>query len=274
MRRRTLLSLPALGSLAWLWAACAPSPEEVPPVPEGASEPQRVTYGSDPSQFAELGLPAGTPRGVAVVVHGGFWRAEYGSEYAQPLVPSLLAAGWATWAVEYRRVGSGPGGGGGVPETLDDLEVAMQRLAEEDIGGPVVAIGHSAGGHLATWLASRRDLPQPLTHVVSQAGVLDLVAAHEAGLGGGAVEALLGRPPRDGDVEVDPVQQVPLEVPVWCVHGTGDDIVPLSQSESYVAAATAAGATAELVEVEGDHFAVVDPGSDAWARTLEILDSI
>ena len=61
---------------------------------------------------------------------------------------------------------------------------------------------------------------------------------------------------------------------VWCVHGTGDTIVPLSQSEAYVDAARAAGATAELVEVEGDHFVVIDPESDAWARTLEILDSI
>ena len=100
-----------------------------------------------------------------------------------------------------------------MPETLDDLVAAMGRLAEEGIEGPLVAVGHSAGGHLATWLASRRDLPQPLTHVVSQAGVLDLLAAHDAGLGGGAVEAFLGRPPRAGDAEVDPVQQVPLEVP-------------------------------------------------------------
>jgi fermentation-respiration switch protein FrsA (DUF1100 family) len=61
---------------------------------------------------------------------------------------------------------------------------------------------------------------------------------------------------------------------VWCVHGTGDGIVPLSQSQAYVEAATSAGGTAELVEVEGDHFVVIDPASDAWARTLEILDSI
>lgn len=274
VHRRTLLTLPALGALAWAWAACAPGPEEVPPVPADATEPRRIDYGTDPSQFAELGLPAGTPRGVAVVVHGGFWRAQYGIEYARPLVPSLLAQGWATWAVEYRRVGAGDGGGGGVPETLDDLEAAMARLAEEGIAGPVVAIGHSAGGHLATWLASRRDLPQPLTHVVSQAGVLDLVAAHEAGLGGGAVADFLGGPPGPDDADVDPVRQVPLEVPVWCVHGTGDDIVPISQSEAYVDAATAAGATAELVTVDGDHFVVVDPASAAWARTLEITDAM
>ena len=266
MRRRTLLTLAGLLPLL----ACAPGPEEVPPVPADATEPRRIAYGDHPSQFVELGLPAGTPRGTVVVVHGGFWKAEYGIEYAQPLVPSLLAAGWATWAVEYRRVG----GGGGVPQTLDDLVAAMGLLAEQGIAGPVVAVGHSAGGHLATWLGSRQDLPQPLTHVISQAGVLDWRAAHDAGLGGGAVEAFLGRPPIDGDTDVDPIQQVPLDVPVWCVHGTGDTIVPLSQSEAYVDAATAAGATAELVEVEGDHFVVIDPASGAWARTLDILESI
>ena len=269
VRRRTLLSLPALVALT----ACAPGPEEVPPVPADSTGPRRIDYGDDPSQWGELSLPTGLPRGVVVVVHGGFWKAEYGIEYAQPLVPSLLAAGWATWAVEYRRVGSSDGGGGGVPETLDDLVAAMGALAEQGIEGPVVAVGHSAGGHLATWLAAQ-DLPQPITHVISQAGVLDLVAAHEAGLGGGAVEAFLGHPPGPADADVDPIRQVPLGVPVWCVHGTDDGIVPISQSEAYVAAATAAGATAELVPVEGDHFVVIDPDSAAWARTLEIIDGI
>lgn len=262
-----------LAPVAAALAACV-GPEEVPPVPEGATGPTRLEYGDDPSQYAELSLPAGPPRGVAVLVHGGFWKAQYGIEYAQPLVPSLLDAGWATWAVEYRRVGSGEGGGGGVPETLDDLVASTALLAEQGIDGPVVGIGHSAGGHLATWLASRRDLATPLTHVVSQAGVLDLVAAHEARLGGGAVESFLGHPPGPEDADVDPVRQVPLDVPVWCVHGCDDSTVPISQSEAYVAAATGAGATAELVPVDGDHFVVIDPTSDAWARTLEIVAGI
>ena len=61
---------------------------------------------------------------------------------------------------------------------------------------------------------------------------------------------------------------------MWCVHGTDDTIVPPTQSQRYVDAALAAGAQAELVEVEGDHFTVVDPASPAWARTLEILDAL
>ncbi len=72
----------------------------------------------------------------------------------------------------------------------------------------------------------------------------------------------------------DPQQQIPLDVPVWCVHGIDDAIVPLGQSEGYVVDAQAAGAQAEIVRVEGDHFVVIDPESRAWTATLEILDSI
>ena len=55
--------------------------------------------------------------------------------------------------------------------------------------------------------------------------------------------------------------------------GRQDDVVPLSQSESYVEAARAAGARAELLVVDGDHFTVVDPGSDVWERTVAVLGS-
>ena len=102
--------------------------------------------------------------------------------------------------------------------------------------------------------------------------MLDLRAADEEGLGGGAVRTFLGDGPIDP--RLDPIQQVPLDVPVWCVHGTDDSNVPISQSEAYVDAAGAAGATAELVEVDGDHFVVIDTESAAWTRTLEILDSL
>ncbi|HRI97012.1 MAG TPA: alpha/beta hydrolase, partial [Nocardioides sp.] len=93
-------------------------------------------------------------------------------------------------------------------------------------------------------------------------------------LGSGAVRAFLGHPAGPADAAVDPRQQLPLAVPVWCVHGTDDDIVPITQSREYVAAAVAAGGRAELVEVSGDHFVVIDPTSEAWARTVQIFDEI
>ncbi len=277
MDRRRFLSLTALTALGPTLTACG---EDAPvPEPDGPGE-GRTTYGDDPSQWGDLYLPTGTPRGVVVVIHGGFWKAQYDAQtYGAPLAVALADAGWAAWNIEYRRVGDGSGGGGGAPATFDDVAAAIDTLADLDVDtSTVVALGHSAGGHLAAWAAGRGSHGWsdrvPVTHVVSQAGVLDLVAADRDDLGSGAAAALLGHAPTSADEKYDPAQQLPLDVPVWCVHGTSDDIVPLSQSVLYVEAATAAGATAELVEVDGDHFVVIDPSSQAWTRTLEVLDTI
>ena len=258
MHRRRFLLLATLSGAA---AGCAQDP---PPVQRRmSSEAEVVPYGDHPDQFGELTLPDGDPRGLVVVVHGGFWKPQYGIEYARPLVPGLVEDGWATWAVEYRRSGA--------RTTLPDVRAAIDHVAELPVDvDTVVGLGHSAGGHLVTWAAARGGL----THVVSQAGVLDLVAAYDAGLGGGAVESFLGHPPGPADRDTDPVRMVPLDVPVWCVHGGDDDVVPIGQSRSYVDAATQAGATAELVEVDGDHFAVIDPATGAWSAQLELLRTL
>ncbi len=261
VHRRGFLVVALGAAAAGPLAGCAADP---PVVQRRVSkQAEVVAYGDHPAQFGELTRPAGNPRGVVVVVHGGFWKPEYGIEYARPLVPSLVEDGWAVWAVEYRR-------GTGAADTLADVRSAIDTVADLPVAADtVVGLGHSAGGHLVTWAASGGGL----THVVSQAGVLDLRAAHDADLGAGAVEAFLGHPPGPDDADVDPVQLVPLDVPVWCVHGRDDAVVPLTQSQSYVDAARAAGATAELVEVEGDHFAVADPDAPAWARQRELLAS-
>src|SRR5690348_11516945 len=98
----------------------------------------------------------------------------------------LAAAGWTTWNLEYRRLGDG----GGYPETLADVAAGIDALAAIDglDRGRVVAIGHSAGGHLAAWAATRPDPVVRLTGVVAQAGVLDLALGHELRLSDGVVE--------------------------------------------------------------------------------------
>jgi acetyl esterase/lipase len=267
LRRRTFLGIPgALGLLV----ACGEEPVN--------RSDRTIRYGDDPSQFAEIYYPEGVSRGVVVVIHGGFWRAAYDASLGRPLAHSLAAEGWTAWNLEYRRVGNG----GGSPQTLDDVAAGIDALA--DVDGldttRVITLGHSAGGHLATWAASRGRFErwQPervrVTGVVSQAGVLDLRAAYELGLGGGAVEAFLGHPPGPEDDSVEPLRQVPLDVPVRCVHGRDDATVPISQSESYVEAATAAGGDAVLVDVAGDHFVVIDTTSPVWDRQLEILAAL
>ena len=143
-------------------------------------------YGSDPSQLGELFLPAGArPFAVVVVVHGGYWKAQYDRSLMTDLCLDLAAHGLAAWNLEYRRVGSG----GGWPATLLDVAAGVDLLA--DLEAPldlsrVVAVGHSAGGQLALWAASRPTLPADapgadprvvIGAVVSQAGLLDLTLA-------------------------------------------------------------------------------------------------
>ena len=72
----------------------------------------------------------------------------------------------------------------------------------------------------------------------------------------------------------DPVERLPLGVPIRCVHGVDDTTVPLSQSRTYVDRARAAGDDAELVQVPGDHFALIDPSTPAWRRTVEVLAAL
>lgn len=255
----------------------------------GSGDPERlpeedgvetIRYGADAAQFAELTRPEGTSKGVVVVIHGGFWLSQYDLSLGRPLATSLAAEGWTAYNIEYRRVGNG----GGWPQTFDDTAAAIDALAgvERLDTSRVVTLGHSAGGHLAVWAAGRPQLSGspwadpavPVTAAISQAGVLDLASATADNLGGGAVQRFMGGTVDDRYRQADPTAVIPLAVPVHCVHGTSDGTVPLSQSVDYVERAIAAGAPAQLTEVDGDHFAVIDPNSPAWARTVEILDSL
>lgn len=241
---------------------------------------ETVHYGADVSQYGELTRPRGHSKGVVVVIHGGFWRSAYDLSLGRPLAASLAVQGRTAYNLEYRRVGNG----GGWPHTFDDIAAGIDALAGiDDLDtSAVVTLGHSAGGHLAVWAAGRSKLTGsdradpavPVTAAIPQAGVLDLRAARTAGLGAGAAEEFMGDADPDTYASADPAAQIPLNVPVRCVHGRADSTVPIGQSIAYVQKARAAGADAELLAVDGDHFVVIDPASKAWAQTLQILEHI
>ena len=216
------------------------------------SPPETHAYGPDVSQFCELFRPAGEPAGVAIVLHGGFWRARYDRTLMHPLCADLAARGWAAWNVEYRRLGAG----GGVPATLDDVVAAAEALP---LAAPRrVAIGHSAGGHLAAYLASRVRLDG----VVSQAGVLDLALGAQLGLSDGVVDEFLGGAPL---ADASPIERLPLRARTLLTHGGRDDIVPPVISERYAEAARAAGDDVALVlEPDEDHDGHLDPANPLW----------
>ena len=233
-------------------------------------------YGSSPSEVCELFVPSGAgPHPVAVVVHGGYWRAQYDRSLMEGLCLDLAAHGLAAWNVEYRRVG----GGGGWPETFLDVAAGVDAL--DDVDAPldlsrVVAVGHSAGGHLALWTAGRETLPseapgaEPRVRIraaVSQAGVLDLTLAAGLMPSSTPTRALLGDPTQHFEryVLASPRERLPLGIPQLVLHGDRDNTVSMRIATSYATAARNAGDPCELrVLSRTGHFEHIDAGSDAW----------
>lgn len=246
-------------------------------------QPVSYRYGPDQAQYGELWLPDGPAAGTVVIVHGGFWRARYDLSYGRPLAADLVARGYAAWNLEYRRSFAG----GGWPATFHDMAAGIDLLAELPVDSShVVAVGHSAGGHLAVWAAGRAKLPPgapgaaprvTLRGAVSQAGVLALADAALDGVGGTAVTDLMGGGPAGLPAAyrlADPMAAVPVAATVLCLHSRADDEVPFRYSERYVAAAVRAGGAASLHETHGDHYTLIDPGAPDWAVVAGALPGL
>ena len=149
----------------------------------------RIQYGPDKLQHADLRLPSGTgPFPVAVVIHGGCWSGLHRYQHVERVAQSLTKKGWASWNMSHRQAVDP---GGGWPGTFLDIAAGIDSLRSEEAEysldlSTVVTIGHSAGGHLALWAATRTRipvesdlyLPNPvsISGTVSLAGIADLEA--------------------------------------------------------------------------------------------------
>ncbi len=232
-------------------------------------------YGPHRQNRADLYVPrdGAGPHPVAILIHGGYWRATYGKVVMKPLAADLVRRGFATWNIEYRRIGRKQGGG--YPMTFDDVASAIDTLASLDDPrldlSEVTLIGHSAGGHLALWAVSREDSAVEFVRVVAQAPITNLRATR------GAWELMGGRPEElpERYASCDPVQLVPLGVPTLLVHGPDDMTIPVERTREYLTAARAAGDEVEMLEpVPGGHRSHIDPRSRAWRATAERLKPV
>ncbi|GLY78796.1 alpha/beta hydrolase family protein [Actinoallomurus iriomotensis] len=227
-----------------------------------------LRYGPHPDHVIDVRLPAASPGPLVVVLHGGFWRSAYDRTHTGPMASALASGGWVVAIPEYRRTGQE---GGGWPGTFEDVAAALDAvpsLLEPYTAAPPVVLGHSAGGHLALWAATRPAAR--MRAVVSLAGCADLGMCSDLHLDDGATDLLLGGSPAevpDRYAAADPVRLPVPSAPVRLLHGTSDDRVPIEVSRSY-----AARRDAPLRELPGvGHFALIDPLSGAWPAVLESL---
>ena len=243
-------------------------------------------YGKGPLQQGEWFLPAhGDRLPVVVLVHGGFWQPGYDRHLEDDVAAALAKDGFAVWNIDYEPASW--------PDTFVDAAAGLDHVALRgdatrlDVQRLAV-VGHSAGGHLALWLASRGVLPRdapggaPAVRVkvaVGQAPVADLVAAANEGVGGTAVlDIMSGDPEAEPDHYAVGSPQALLPVPdvrFTLVHGDADDKVPLRQSTAYAEAARALGMQVELrVLQDVGHFEHLDPDSAAVAAMRTALDDL
>lgn len=253
--------------------------------PHASPTVRTYRYGPEEGQEADLYLPREARPPVACLFHGGFWKMPYGRDQLEAIARDLAGHGMAVWNVGYRRVGAP---GGGWPGTLDDAAAAVEHLAVlADTGiaidlARVIVAGHSAGGHLALWVAAGRDAEgraramrvRPIG-AVSMAGIADLARAHALRAGGDAVERLMGGTPLDHPARyaaASPAELLPLGTKQLVLHGAKDEDVPAGLSRAYAAAARAAGDAIDYVEFpEAEHMDFVDPASLAHATVRDWL---
>lgn len=263
-----------------------------------SSNKLEIKYGDRSKHFGELRIPeeGEGPYPVAVVIHGGFYWPDWTLDSTDSLAEGLTKLGIATWNIEYRGVGYD---GGGWPGTFTDIAKAIDYLPELEKEYPldldnVIGVGHSAGGHLATWHSARHRLPKdselsisgepfPLKGIINLAGVMDLALMEEVHNlrnpeQSPVADLMEGRPDEKKEryAHGSPAELLPIGVPQVNIHGALDVSVPIGISQSYSADAKKAGDEVEMVEIPwSEHYKLVTPGSDAWPivkeKTLKML---
>jgi acetyl esterase/lipase len=247
-----------------------------------------IPYGENPSQFGQLRLPEEHgPHPVVIVIHGGCWLSAYDLQHISPLASAITDLGFATWSLEYRRVGDS---GGAWPGTFldiaDGVDQVRELAADHDLDlDRVIVIGHSAGGHLALWTAARNNLPKdsplfrtaplPIRGVVSLAGVGDLSRLEFQQGCGDAVLKLMGGTQEEVPLRYahgSPIELLPIHVPQILIQGALDPIISPQGAHAYHDAAQKKGDTCRLILLEdAGHFEVVIPTSSAWNEIRDAL---
>lgn len=253
----------------------------------------RIAYGTDPLQFVDLWRPGGKPPyPVVLMVHGGCWQTDVAEASIMNYIANdLRTRGIAVWNIEYRGVDRP---GGGYPGTFLDVAAAADALRTM---GPrlglktdrIVAIGHSAGGHLALWLAARKRIarsstlytanPLQIRTTISIGGLPDLEAAQSPPgdtCDAAPVRQLLGSPgPGRPNVyrDTSPAAMMPFSTQQILVNSSQDRIAPPAFAERYEAKARSRNVTISRITIPDEgHVELIAPETASWAAEVGAIE--
>jgi len=250
-----------------------------PEPPHGVEVYRDLVYRVSGNRKIRLDLygPQGTApaggRPVIVAIHGGGWRG--GSKLdMQGMAVRFAQRGYVIAAVDYRL--SRPSYSSW-PDNLSDVREAVRWLRRhaKDYGidpDRVVALGSSAGGHLAALLGTTTESPvnhetysgtKAETKVSSRVqAVVDLYGPSDlemlyrhSPLGSIPVVLMMGATPDTAPRRyrsASPVSHVTSEAPpMLLIHGRQDTLVPPEQSESLAQKLQASGVAHRLLVIDG-----------------------
>lgn len=251
---------------------------------------REIRYGPAAEQVVDVWLPSGAgPHPVVVMVHGGCWQTEIADRTIMNwIADDLRRRGIAVWNIDYRGVDRP---GGGYPGTFADVAKAADSLRDHAAAlnldtTRIVTVGHSAGGHLALWLAARHRLPSgspfaanplPVAMAISLGGLQDLeLAARPPGSGCGT--AIVGRLV-DAANRADPYADtsvprlLPLGVRQILINGREDRIIPTHYAEDYRTRARTSGEAVDVRMLDATgHVELIVPDTQAWAQAVVAIE--
>jgi acetyl esterase/lipase len=252
-----------------------------------------IRYGEHERQVVDLYLPKGAgPHPVVVMIHGGCWSAPWDRTLMNHVSDDLRKRGIAVWNIDYRVIEKG---GSGYPHVFDDSWAAIHALTVQGRAhgldpDRVVAVGHSAGGHLALWYGARRARWQPPANVrmipppefrsvVSLGGLPDLELAEQppgSGCGTEVIGQLVGRgqPGRaDPFADTSVPRMGALGLPQVLINGLNDRIIPNSFPEDYARKMRAKGDDVRVRMIpDTGHIELIAPETRAWAAAVEEIE--
>ena len=241
-----------------------------------------VRYGPDALQVVDVWRPKGAgPHPAVVMIHGGCWQTAIAErDIMNWIADDLRAHGVGVWNIEYRGVDRG----GGYPGTYEDVAVAADMFAAkwEEYGWrkdvPVVVIGHSAGGHLAFWLARRAGLAKgnvlrgpSILRQAQHSGrtVLKVdLAISQGGLPDLRAQKKLPKHPCGADAAIKMARGAfartsPPEMP----RGTARELQFSNELDRIAPPAFGAAYGAEMVTTPGEgHVELIAPDSVSWGK--------
>ena len=259
------------------------------------STPHSITYGDRKNDVVDVWIPDGEgPHPVVLMVHGGCWQKAIADRTLMNYAAEdLRQNGMAVWNIEYRGVDEE---GGGYPGTFTDVSNAADAMrsyaAEYQLDlDKVAGFGHSAGGHLVTWLATRKNLPAdnplysadplPMVGLINTGGLADLEASApvtQASCLADIMDTLTGLPDdsrSDVFADTSPSELLPGGTTIISVNGDSDRIAPSELGLGFTEKALKAGDTARFVQVKNTgHVELISPQTEAFETQTEILKEL